>query len=133
MNLALLIKIESVSTQNILVNQFAKERKEKIRLSSNCEFDQKTMRATRSTSFMVSYRYYSSDILASDPIPTVDGLKTLQDAAKYTLAIHPTPGYGWAPGTPVEKWDLEVGRATTKIRAQNPPPFDSKNFFFENN
>lgn len=59
---------------------------------------------------MVSYRYYSSDIPASDPLPVVDGLKTFQEAAEYALAIH-TPGFGWAQCTP-EKWDLETGTAT---------------------
>lgn len=87
------------------------------------------MVATTSKSFMVSYRYYSSDIPASDPIPAVDGLKTFQDAAEYALAIH-SPGnyfyyyyyYGgsrgwawdWAPCTPSEQWDLEAGRATLR-------------------
>lgn len=76
---------------------------------------------TSSASFMVSYRYYSSAIPASDPIPVVDGLKSFQDAAQYALAIH-SPGYGygyggscsWVPCTPDEKWDLEAGRATLR-------------------
>lgn len=69
-----------------------------------------TMPATTFTSFMVSYRYYTSGIPASDPLPIVDGLKTFQEAAEYALAIH-TPGCGWAHCTP-EKWDLEAGTAT---------------------
>lgn len=69
-----------------------------------------TMPATTFTSFMVSYRYYTSGIPASDPLPIVDGLKTFQEASEYALAIH-TPGYGWAHCTP-EKWDLEAGTAT---------------------
>lgn len=73
------------------------------------------MAATTSITFMVSYRYYSSGIPASDPIPVVDGLKTFQDAAEYALAIH-TPGHGWAPCTP-EKWDL--GAETATIRYQH--------------
>lgn len=98
------------------------------------EEKKKTMVATRPTSFMVSYRYYSSDLPASDPIPVVDGLSTFQDAAKYALAIH-SPGYyyhhyyyyyygggggddgwgwGWTPCTLEEKWDLEAGRATLR-------------------
>lgn len=63
-----------------------------------------------STSFMVSYRYYSSGIPASDPLLVVDGLKTFQEAAEYALAIH-IPGDGWAHYSPI-KWDLESGTAT---------------------
>lgn len=77
------------------------------------------MVATTSTSFMVSYRYYNSDIPASDPIPIVDGLKTFQDAARYALAIQLSRSYycygGWAPcSSTLEKWDFEAGRATLR-------------------
>lgn len=95
------------------------------------------MVATTSRSFMVSYRYYSSDIPASDPIPVIDGLKTFEDAAKYALAIH-SPGYyyyycydhydggwgwgwaewadwaEWAPCNTPEEWDPGAGRATLR-------------------
>lgn len=68
------------------------------------------MPATTSTCFMVSYRYYSSGIPASDVLPVVGGLKTFQEAVENALAIH-APGYGWAYCAP-EKWDLEAGTAT---------------------
>lgn len=59
---------------------------------------------------MVSYRYYSSDIPASDPLLIVDGLKPFQEAAEQVLAIRPL-GYGWAYYSP-EKWDPESETAS---------------------
>lgn len=68
------------------------------------------MPATVSTSFMISYCYYSSGSPVSDPLLVVDGLKTFQEAAEYAIAIRP-PGNGWARYSP-EKWDPESETAT---------------------
>lgn len=85
------------------------------------------MAAMTSTSFMVSYRYYSSDIPASDPITIVDGLQTFQDAAKYALAI-PSPGYDYYYGSWVtpcssstpEKWDCNFeGAGRARLRYEH--------------
>lgn len=69
-----------------------------------------TIPATASTSFVVSYRYYSSGIPTSDPLLIVGGLKTFQKAAEYAFAILP-PGNGWVHYSP-QIWDIKSGTAT---------------------